>query len=91
MAKTIASISDGRVVPWFSEDPVPTGFVEVPPELHAKFLAGKIADGVALAKAALAGEVKAGAAPKAAAAPEPPAEPLFPSVANLPEMGKMRA
>lgn len=91
MAKIIASLSDGRVVPWYSkEDPIPNGFVEVPPELHAKFLAGKIADGVSLAKAALAGEVKADTKAKAAAIP-PPAEPSFPSVANLPETGKMRA
>ena len=60
MAKTIASLTDGRVVPWFSEDPVPAGFVVVPPELLAKFTDGKIADGIALAKAALAGDTGAG-------------------------------
>ena len=70
MAKVIASIADGRVVPWFSEeDPVPDGFVVVPPDLHVKFTAGEIADGVSLAKAALAGEpAKPARAKKAAAA-----------------------
>ena len=53
MAKFIASIADGREVPWFSEDPVPQGYVVVPPELHAKFVTGEIADGIALAKDAL--------------------------------------
>ena len=84
MAKTIASISDGRVVPWYSEEPVPTGFVEVPDALLAKF-----ADGVALAKLSLAGEAKAPAAPKAA--PPPPAEPSMPSVTGIPATGKTRA
>ena len=57
MAKIIANLDDGRVVPWFSEDPVPASFVVVPDRLLAKYAAGKIADGVALAKAALAGDV----------------------------------
>ena len=43
MVKTIASISDGRVVPWYSDEPVPAGFVEVPAALLSKFAAGKIA------------------------------------------------
>lgn len=89
MAKTIASISDGRVVPWYSEEPVPTGFVEVPDALLAKFADGKIADGVALAKLSLAGEAKAPAAPKAA--PPSPAEPSMPSVTGIPATGKTRA
>lgn len=59
MAKMIASLTDGRVVPWFSEDPVPAGYVVVPPALLVKFTDGKIADGVALAKAALAGDAGA--------------------------------
>ena len=89
MAKTIASISDGRVVPWYSDDPVPAGFVEVPDSLLSKFAAGKIADGVALAKLSLAGEASAPEPPKAKA--PTPAEPSMPSVTNIPETGRMRA
>lgn len=89
MAKTIASLSDGRVCPWYSDDPVPAGWVEVPDPLLAKFANGNIADGVALAKTALAGEAKAPAASKAAT--PPPAEPAFPSVNTIPATGMMRA
>ena len=74
MAKTIASIADGRVVPWFSEDPVPAGFVVVPPALLEKFTAGQIADGIALAKAALSGEAGVGKAADAAAPAPAPAK-----------------
>ena len=102
MAKMIASIADGRVVPWFSEeDPVPQGYVVVPTNLHAKFAAGEIADGKALAKAALAADAEVGTAPANAMPPEPPkkaspkpvekGEPSFPSVTNFPSSGTMRA
>ena len=107
MAKMIASLTDGRVVPWFSEeDPIPQGFVEVSPSLLAKFLAGEIADGVALAKAALAADAEVGTAPANTSVEPPPApkrratksstaeepvQPGFPSVANFPSMGTMRA
>ena len=107
MAKFIASIADGREVPWFSEDPVPQGYVVVPPELHAKFVTGEIADGIALAKAALVADAEVGTAPANASVEPPPApapkrkavkaaasekvEPGFPSVANFPPEGTMRA
>lgn len=98
MAKTIASISDGRVVPWYSDEPVPAGYVEVPDKLLAKFASGKIADGVALAKLSLAGEANAPAAPEAAPAPTPaepaeptPAEPTAPFGNSIPTTGRTRA
>lgn len=73
MVKHIASITDGRVVPWFSdEDPVPTGFVVVPDELFAKYQSGKIADGKALARAAIAANAEVGTAKLNVATPPPP-------------------
>ena len=57
MAKIIASLVDGRVIPWFAEaDPVPQQFVVVPDALLAKYESGEITDGRALAKLALAGD-----------------------------------
>ena len=103
MAKVLASIADGRVVPWFSEeDPPPAGFVVVPPELHGKFAAGEIADGMALARAALAANAEVGVAkPNTSVEPPPPkpssrakaekGEPSFPSVTHLPSGASMRA
>lgn len=107
MAKMIASLTDGRVVPWFpKEDPVPQGFVVVPPSLLAKFSAGEIADGVTLAKAALAADAEVGTAPantwveappapkrkaKSSVSDGEPVQPGFPSVANFPASGTMRA
>ena len=101
MANMIASLTDGRVVPWFpKEDPVPQGYVVVPPSFLAKFAAGEIADGVALAKAALAADAEVGIAPlNAAPIPPPPppkkgdtepqkGEPSFPSVTHFPTQGK---
>lgn len=56
MAKTIARLSDGFVTEWYlSDEPVPNGCVEIPTDLLDKYRSGEIADGVALAKAALAG------------------------------------
>lgn len=105
MARMIASAADGRVVPWFSEeDPVPPGFVVVPPALHAKYAAGEIADGKSLAKAALAAGSELGVpAANTSVEPPPPApkrskaaagekvEPGFPSVAKIPDGVTMRA
>lgn len=71
--KTIASLVDGRVVPWFSEgDPLPARFVVVPEKLLAKFRSGEIKDGIALAKAALADNGELGTAPQNVAPPPPP-------------------
>lgn len=72
MAKTIASLIDGRVVPWFSEeDPVPEKFVVIPDALLAKYKSGEIADGKALAKAALAANAEVGVAHQNVAVPPP--------------------
>lgn len=69
MAKTIARLSDGFVTEWYLRDePVPHGCVEIPDDLLAKFRSGEIADGVSLAKSALAG-ASAPAAKTANAAP----------------------
>ena len=72
MAKTIAGIADGRVVPWFMDDePIPAGFVSVPETLLAKYESGEIADGKALAKAALSANAEIGTARQNVATPPP--------------------
>lgn len=64
MAKTIARLSDGFVTEWYlADEPVPHGCVEIPAELMAKYRTGEIADGVSLAKAALAGAASPAAKP----------------------------
>lgn len=71
--KIIVSITDGRVVPWFSsEDPVPAKFVVVPPALLVKFKSGEIADGKALAKECLAADAEVGVVPQNIAVLPPP-------------------
>lgn len=72
MAKTIASLVDGRVVPWYSdEDPVPEKFVVIPDALYAKYKSGEIADGKALARAAIAENAEVGTAHQNVATPPP--------------------
>lgn len=72
MAKTIASLVDGRVVPWFLEsDPIPEKYVVVPDALLAKYISGQIADGKSLARAALAADAEVGTAHQNVAAPPP--------------------
>lgn len=72
MAKTIASLVDGRVVPWFAEgDPLPEKFVMIPDALYAKYCAGEITDGKALARAAIAENAEVGTAYQNVATPPP--------------------
>lgn len=78
--KIIANIMDGRVLPLYSADaPIPDKFVEVPMEMYRKWVSVGAKDGVALAKAALAGEadVKPAAPKSAKAKAEPAATELF--------------
>ena len=104
MAKTLASLTDGRVVPWFSEeDPAPAGFVFVPDALLAKYRSGEIADGVTLARLSLADNAEVGTAPANTVPPPPPpppkkaakepeeGEPSFPSVTHFSKSGNVRA
>ena len=70
--KTIASLVDGRVVPWFADgDPIPEKFVAVPDALLAKYKAGEITDGRALARASLAANAEVGPAHQNVATPPP--------------------
>lgn len=70
--KTIASLVDGRVVPWFADgDPIPEKFVAVPDALYAKYKAGEITDGRALARASLAANAEVGTAHQNVATPPP--------------------
>lgn len=103
MAKTLASLTDGRVVPWFSEEgPAPAGFVFVPDALLAKYKSGEITDGMTLARLSLADGSEVGVAPANTATPPPPppkkaakepekGEPSFPSVTHFPKSGSTRA
>ena len=50
----IASMKDGRVVPWFLEGNPPEGFVEAPNDLFEKYRSGEIKDGFELAQKSLA-------------------------------------
>ena len=73
-ALTIASLVDGRVVPWFLErNAIPAKYVVVPESLLKKWRSGKIADGKELARVALAQDSTVGIAPNNAATlpPEP--------------------
>lgn len=73
MAKTIASLIDGRVGPWYSdEDSIPEGFVVVPEALLEKYRTGEIADGKVLARTALAQDAEVGTAHQNVAMPLPP-------------------
>jgi hypothetical protein len=73
MARHIASIADGRVVTWYSDDdPIPAGFVFVPDALYDKHASGEIADGKSLARAALAANAEVGMAHQNVAVPPPP-------------------
>ena len=73
MAKTIASLVDGRICPWYSdEDPVPEKFVVIPDALFAKYKSGEIADGKALARAALTANAEVGTAHQNVVVPPPP-------------------
>lgn len=49
----IVNTNDGYVGPWFSDEAPPINLIEVPPELLAKYKAGKIKNGIELARAAL--------------------------------------
>ena len=72
MAKTIASLVDGRVTVWFcEEEPIPAKYVVIPDALLAKYKSGEITDGKALAKAALAADSELGVAPQNVATPPP--------------------
>lgn len=77
MAKLIASLVDGRVCPWYSEeDPIPAKFVVIPDKLREKYIKGEITDGKALAKMALAEDGSVvGTAVQNVATP-PPEKPL---------------
>lgn len=70
-AKILASLIDGRVVPWFSEeDPIPAKFVVIPDGLYERFKAGEITDGKELARQALADDAEIGTAKMNVAVPK---------------------
>lgn len=61
---TIASIDDGRVVPWYlTAAEIPIKYVEIPDALLEKYRSGEIADGRELARQALALNAPVGTAP----------------------------
>lgn len=74
MAKTIASLIDGRVCPWYLEgDPIPEKFVLIPDDLLAKYASGEVADGKTLARMALMRDgSEVGTAHQNVATPPPP-------------------
>ncbi len=68
----IASVEDGRVVPWFlSAGEIPVKFVQIPEELLARYSAGEFQDGKELARAALALNAAVGTAPNNTFVPPP--------------------
>lgn len=51
--RIIVSLVDGRVVPYFADDAIPSNYVLVPESLLKKWEDGKYKDGVSLAKECL--------------------------------------
>jgi hypothetical protein len=77
MTMLIASLVDGRVCPWYSEeDPIPAKFVVIPTKLREKYIKGEITDGKALAKMALAEDGSIVGTAVQNVAPPPPETPL---------------